>query len=46
MADSQILVAEDTLAAIDLSGARHLMDVGGGTAPSYRPSAMPHRTLR
>jgi demethylspheroidene O-methyltransferase len=31
MADSQTLVAEDTLAAVDLSGARHLMDVGGGT---------------
>jgi demethylspheroidene O-methyltransferase len=31
MADSQTLVAEDTLASIDLSGVRHLMDVGGGT---------------
>lgn len=31
MADSQILVAEDTLAAIDLSGVRYLMDVGGGS---------------
>ncbi len=31
MADSQALVAEETLALADLSGVRHLMDVGGGT---------------
>jgi demethylspheroidene O-methyltransferase len=31
MAESQVLVAEDTLAALSLSGVRHLMDVGGGT---------------
>jgi demethylspheroidene O-methyltransferase len=31
MADSQALVAEDTLRLVDLSGVRHLMDVGGGT---------------
>ena len=31
MADSQALVAEDTLASVDLSKVRHLMDVGGGT---------------
>jgi demethylspheroidene O-methyltransferase len=31
MADSQRLVAEDTLRLVDLSGIRHLMDVGGGT---------------
>jgi demethylspheroidene O-methyltransferase len=31
MADSQALVAEDTLRLCDLSGVRHLMDVGGGT---------------
>ncbi len=31
MADSQALVAEETLAQIDLSGVRRLMDVGGGT---------------
>ncbi len=31
MADSQVLVAEDTLRMIDLSDARRLMDVGGGT---------------
>jgi len=31
MADSQTLVAEDTLRLVDLSRVRHLMDVGGGT---------------
>ena len=31
MADSQGLVAEDTLRLVDLRGIRHLMDVGGGT---------------
>ncbi|MEY4983942.1 MAG: hypothetical protein RIR62_2208, partial [Pseudomonadota bacterium] len=31
MADSQGLVAADTLRMVDLRGVRHLMDVGGGT---------------
>ena len=31
MAQSQTLVAEETLRAISLAGVRHLMDVGGGT---------------
>ncbi|MDO8882225.1 methyltransferase, partial [Pseudotabrizicola sp.] len=31
MADSQALVAADTLRLVNLSGTRHLMDVGGGT---------------
>jgi demethylspheroidene O-methyltransferase len=31
MADSQALVAEDTLQLVNLRGAGHLMDVGGGT---------------
>jgi len=31
MADSQALVAEDTLAVTDLNGVSRLMDVGGGT---------------
>ena len=31
MADSQALVAEDTIAAGALRGVRHLMDVGGGS---------------
>ncbi|MEM9971244.1 MAG: methyltransferase [Pseudomonadota bacterium] len=31
MAESQTLVAEDTLATRSLAGVRHLMDVGGGT---------------
>lgn len=47
MADSQTLVAEDTLAAVDLSGARHLMDVGGGTGAflSAAGRAAPHLAL-
>ncbi|MGR3433359.1 MAG: methyltransferase [Shimia sp.] len=31
MADSQVLVAEDTLRMVDLSGAGEVLDVGGGT---------------
>lgn len=31
MADSQTLVAEETLRAVSFAGTRHLMDVGGGT---------------
>ena len=31
MAQSQVLVADDTLAAIDLSGVSALMDIGGGS---------------
>jgi demethylspheroidene O-methyltransferase len=31
MSDSQVLVAEDTLASVSLDGATRIMDVGGGT---------------
>lgn len=31
MADTQAMVARDTLRAVSLSGTRHLMDVGGGS---------------
>ncbi|MFN3992188.1 MAG: methyltransferase [Tabrizicola flagellatus] len=31
MAESQVLVAEDTLRLVDLSQRKHLLDVGGGT---------------
>jgi demethylspheroidene O-methyltransferase len=31
MADSQTLVAEDTLSAVSLTGVRRLLDIGGGT---------------
>ncbi len=31
MADSQTLVAEETLRRVDLSGAREVLDIGGGT---------------
>lgn len=46
MADSQRLVAEDTLRTVDLSGARHLMDVGGGTGAFLRAVAARHPGLR
>ena len=36
MADSQTLVAEETLAQVPLAGITHLMDVGGGTGAFLR----------
>ncbi len=36
MAESQALVAEDTLAQVSLSGITHLLDVGGGTGAFLR----------
>jgi demethylspheroidene O-methyltransferase len=36
MADSQTLVAEDTLRAVPLKGVTHLLDVGGGTGAFLR----------
>jgi demethylspheroidene O-methyltransferase len=47
MADSQSLVADDTIASIDLSSSRHLMDVGGGTGAflSAVARAAPHLAL-
>jgi demethylspheroidene O-methyltransferase len=39
MADSQGLVAADTLRLVSLSGVRHLMDVGGGTGAFLRAVA-------
>ncbi len=46
MSDSQTLVAEDTLRLVDLSGARHLMDVGGGTGAFLRAVATAHPALK
>lgn len=47
MADSQALVAEDTLRMVDLRGVRHLMDIGGGTGAflSAVGAAYPDLTL-
>jgi demethylspheroidene O-methyltransferase len=44
MADSQGLVATDTLGLVDFCGTRHLMDVGGGTGAFLRAvgTAHPH----
>lgn len=46
MADSQALVAADTLRLADLAGARHLMDVGGGTGAFLAAVAARHPDLR
>ncbi|ETX15797.1 SAM-dependent methlyltransferase [Roseivivax halodurans JCM 10272] len=46
MAESQRLVAEDTLAAAPLKGVRHLLDVGGGTGVFAEAAADRHPELR
>lgn len=46
MADSQGLVAADTLALCDFSDIRHLMDVGGGTGAFLRVTGAAHPHLR
>ena len=47
MADSQVLVAEDTLRMVDLSGVTRLLDVGGGTGAFLAAvgAAHPHLQL-
>ncbi len=46
MADSQTLVAEDTLRLVPMTGVRHLMDVGGGTGAFLRAVHAAHPGLR
>ena len=46
MADSQALVAGDTLRLVSLRGVRHLMDVGGGTGAFLRAVAAQYPALR
>ncbi|MDO9640455.1 MAG: methyltransferase [Pseudotabrizicola sp.] len=46
MADSQALVAADTLRLVSLSGTNHLMDVGGGTGAFLRSVAAEYPGLR
>lgn len=46
MADSQGLVAADTLRAVDMRGYTHLMDVGGGTGAFLAAVGAAHPTLR
>lgn len=46
MADSQALVAADTLRLVSLRDARHLMDVGGGTGAFLRAVAAQYPALR
>jgi demethylspheroidene O-methyltransferase len=46
MADSQGLVAADTLGLVDFRGIRHLMDVGGGTGAFLRAVGAAHPHLQ
>jgi demethylspheroidene O-methyltransferase len=46
MADSQGLVAEDTLRLVDFRGITHLMDVGGGTGAFLAAVGQAHPGLR
>ena len=46
MADSQALVAEDTLRLVNFGGIAHLMDVGGGTGAFLRAVHKAHPGLR
>lgn len=46
MQDSQSLVAEDTLRLVNLSDARHLLDVGGGTGAFLAAVAARHPALQ
>jgi demethylspheroidene O-methyltransferase len=46
MTDTQALVAADTLRLVDLSGARHLMDVGGGSGAFLAAALLAHPGLR
>lgn len=45
MADSQGLVAADTLGLVDLSGAKRLMDVGGGTGAFLEAVGAAHPSM-
>jgi demethylspheroidene O-methyltransferase len=46
MAESQVLVAEDTLRLVDLSTRRHLLDVGGGTGAFLAEVGRAHPGLK
>lgn len=46
MAQSQQIVAADTLAVVDLGSARHLLDVGGGYGTFAETAVLKHHKLR
>lgn len=46
MARSQVLVAEDSLRAVNLRGTRHLMDVGGGAGVFMTAVLRRHRKMQ
>lgn len=45
MADSQVLIAEETLRTVSLSGVRHLLDIGGGTGVFLAAAARAYPAL-
>ncbi|EBA13890.1 methyltransferase [Roseobacter sp. CCS2] len=46
MTDSQVLVAEDTLATVKFSDAQHILDVGGGTGAFLAAVGTAHTHLK
>jgi demethylspheroidene O-methyltransferase len=46
MAQSQVLVAEDTLAAVQFAGIKHLLDVGGGTGAFLTAVGQAHADIK
>ena len=46
MAQSQVLVAEDTLSAVDLSETQKLLDIGGGTGAFLQAVGLRHSHLQ
>jgi demethylspheroidene O-methyltransferase len=46
MTETQALVAADTLRLVDLSGVRHMMDVGGGSGAFLAAALTAHPSLR
>ncbi len=46
MAQSQVLVAEDTLAAVSFKGIQHLLDVGGGTGAFLTAVGQAHNDVK
>ncbi len=46
MSESQSMVAEETLAAFDFKGIKHLMDIGGGQGAFLKRVVAKHKKLR
>jgi demethylspheroidene O-methyltransferase len=46
MTETQVLVAEDTLRLVDLSGVQHLLDIGGGAGAFLAAAGRANTTMR